>query len=208
VTARLTVADNRALLAESFTVRGDKSSSAKNLQIISSQNSFLAKIEINKPVQISVENQENHDLHIGVLIFSPDGDIDILFPLSDGKNAALVPTGETLQIPSEAEMKTGGTLFFGKPLGIVEVLIVASTAPINKALKPLQTLVMEQRSEKRSSGQVAEKAEEAIASLLDDLAGGKRGEIKTDIRLFDTQQMAALSITFEIVEKKLMGLRN
>jgi hypothetical protein len=120
--------------------------------------------------------------------------------LSDGKNAALVPTGETLQIPSEADMKTGGTLFFGKPLGIVEVLIVASTAPIDKALKPLQTLVMEQRSEKRSSSQVAEKAEEAIASLLDDLAGGKRGETKTGIRLFDTQQMAALSITFEIVE--------
>ena len=202
VVARLTVADNRALLAESFTVRGDKSSSAKNLQIISSQNSFLAKIEINKPVQISVENQENHNLHIGVLIFSPDGDIDILFPLSDGKNAALVPTGETLQIPSEADMKSGGKLSFGKPLGIVEVLIVASTAPINKALKPLQTLVMEQRSEKRSSGQVAEKAEEAIASLLDDLAGGQRGETKTDIRLFDTQQMAALSITFEIVDQK------
>ena len=146
-------------------------------------------------MQISVENLENRDLHIGVLIFSPDGDIDILFPLNDGKNAALVLAGQTIQIPK---------LSFGKPLGIVEVLIVASTAPIDKALKPLQTLVMEQKSEKRSSGQVAEKAEEAIASLLDDLAGGKRGETKTGIRLFDTQQMAALSITFEIVEKKVI----
>ncbi|MDJ0502980.1 MAG: caspase family protein [Nostocales cyanobacterium LE14-WE4] len=198
VAARFTVADNRALLAESFTVRGGKISSAKNLQIISSQNSSLAEIEINKYVQISVKNLENRDLHIGILIFSPDGDIDILFPVSDGKNAALVLAGQTIQIPKE------GTLFFGKPLGIVEVLIVASTAPIEKALKPLQTLVMEQRSEKRSSGQVAEKAEEAIASLLDDLAGGKRGETKTDIRLFDTQQMAALSITFEIVDQKVI----
>ena len=188
VAARLTVADNRALLAESFTVRGAKISSAKNLQIISSENGSLAEVEINKPVQISVENLENRDLHIGVLIFSPDGDIDILFPLSDGKNAALVLAGQTVQIPSE------GKLSFGKPLGIVEVLIVASTAPIDKALKPLQTLVMEQKSEKRSSGQVAEKAEEAIASLLDDLAGGKRGETKTDIRLFDTQQTLPLGI--------------
>ena len=196
VAARLTVADNQALLAESFTVRGDKSSSTNNLQIISSENGSLAEIEINKSVQISVENQENRDLHIGVLIFSPDGDIDIMFPLSDGKNAALVLAGQTIQIPKE------GRLSFGKPLGIVEVLIVASTAPIDKALKPLQTLVMEQRSEKRSGSQVAEKAEEAIASLLDDLAGGKRGERKPGIRLFDTQQMAALSITFEIVDQK------
>ena len=195
VVARLTVANNRALLAESFTVRGAKISSAKNLQIISSENGSLAEVEINKPVQISVENLENRDLYIGVLIFSPDGDIDILFPLNDGKNAALVLAGQTIQIPK---------LSFGKPLGIVEVLIVASTAPIDKALKPLQTLVIEQRSEKRSSSQVAEKAEEAIASLLDDLAGGKRGETKTGIRLFDTQQMAALSITFEIVEKKVI----
>jgi hypothetical protein len=145
-------------------------------------------------VQIAVENRETRDLHIGVLIFSPDGDIDILFPLSDGKNAALVLAGQTIQIPKE------GKLSFGKPLGIVEVLIVASTAPIDKALKPLQTLASERTRGKRSGGQVAEKAEEAIASLLDDLAGGKRGETKTDIRLFDTQQMAALSITFEIVE--------
>ncbi|BAZ33736.1 peptidase C14 caspase catalytic subunit p20 (plasmid) [Cylindrospermum sp. NIES-4074] len=204
VAARLTVADNRALLAESFTVRGGKNSSARSRQIISFQNGSLTKIEINKFVQISVEHQENRDLHIGVLIFSPDGDIDIMFPVSDGKNAALVPIGETVQIPSEAEMKTGKRLSFGKPLGIVEVLIVASTAPIDKALKPLQTLVMEQRSEKRSSSQVAEKAEEAIASLLDDLAEGRRSGTETDIRLFDTQQMAALSITFEIVDQKLI----
>ena len=198
VAARLTVADNRALLAESFTVRGDKSSSAKNLQIINSENGSLAEVEINKPVQISVENRENRDLHIGVLIFSPDGDIDILFPLSDGKNAALVLAGQTIQIPKE------GKLSFGKPLGIVEVLIVASTAPIDKALKPLQTLASERTRGKRSGGHVAEKAEEAIASLLDDLAGETRGETKTGIRLFDTQQMAALSITFEIVEQKAL----
>ncbi|MEH2051657.1 caspase family protein [Nostoc sp.] len=204
VAAKLTVADNQVLLAESFTVRGGKSSSVKNLQIINSQNSSLAEVEINKPVQISVENRENRDLHIGISIFSPDGDIDILFPLSDGNNAALVSGGQTLQIPSEAEIKTGGKMSFGKPLGIVEVLIVASTVPIDKALKPLQALIMEQRSEKRSSSQVAEKAEEAIASLLDDLAGGRRGETKTGIRLFDTQQMAALSITFAIVDQKVI----
>ncbi|MDZ8034432.1 caspase family protein [Nostoc sp. DedSLP04] len=195
IVASLAGANTQSLLAESFTVRGGKSPSPKIPLKVKSQTQSIAQIEVDKPVQISVENRESRDLHIGVLIFSPDGDIDILFPLSEGKNAALVSAGQTLQIPSEAE----GKLSFGKPLGIVEVLIVASTVPIDKALKPLQALIMEQRSEKRSSSQVAEKAEDAIASLLDDLAGGSRGETKTNIRQFDVQQMAALSITFEII---------
>jgi hypothetical protein len=201
VVASLASANTQSLLAESFTVRGGKSQSPRIPPTVKSQTQLIAQIEVDKPVQIFVENRESRDLHIGVLIFSPDGDIDILFPLSDGKNAALVSAGQTLQIPSEAEMKTGGKLSFGKPLGIVEVLIVASTAPIDKALKPLQALIVEQKSEKRSASQVAQKAEDAIASLLDDLASKTRGETKTDIRQFNTQQMAALSITFAIIDK-------
>ncbi|MGV0107571.1 DUF4384 domain-containing protein [Nostoc sp. DSM 114160] len=201
VVASLAGANTQSLLAQSFTVRGSKSASPTIPLKVKSQTQSIAQIEVEKPVQISVENRENRDLHIGVLIFSPDGDIDILFPLSDGNNAALVSAEETLQIPSEAEMKTGRMLSFRKPLGIVEVLIVASTAPIDKALKPLQALIMEQRSEKRSSNLVAEKAEDAVASLLDDLASGTRGETKTNIRQFDVQQMAALSVTFEIIDK-------
>ncbi|MEJ6483805.1 caspase family protein [Nostoc punctiforme UO1] len=199
IVASLASANTQSLLAESFTVRGGKSLSPRIQPTVKSQTQSIAQIEVDKPVQIFVENRESRDLHIGVLIFSPDGDIDILFPLSEGKNAALVSAGEKLQIPSEAEMKTGAKLSFGKPLGIVEVLIVASTAPIDKALKPLQALIIEQRSEKRTVNEVAQKAEDAIASLLDELAGGSRGETKTNIRQFDVQQMAALSITFEII---------
>jgi Caspase domain/Domain of unknown function (DUF4384) len=203
IVASLAGANTQSLLAQSFTVRGSKSPSPRISPKVKSQTQSIAQIEVDKPVQISVENRESRDLHIGVLIFSPDGDIDILFPLSDGNNAALVSAGQTLQIPSEAEMKTGGKLSFGKPLGIVEVLIVASTAPIDKALKPLQALIIEQRSEKRSANEVAQKAEDAIASLLDNLASETRGETKptSDIRQFDVQQMVALSITFEIVDQ-------
>lgn len=199
VVASLAGANTQSLLAESFTVRGGKSLSPRIPPTVKSQTQSIAQIEVDKPVQISVENREKRDLHIGILIFSPDGDIDILFPLSDGKTA-LVSAGETLKIPSGTQVQDE-VLSFGKPLGIAEVLIVASTAPIDKALKPLQALRMEQRSEKRSSSQVAEKAEDAIASLLDDLASETRGETKTNIRQFDVQQMAALSITFEIVDK-------
>jgi hypothetical protein len=88
---------------------------------------------------------------------------------------------------------------------MAEVLIVASTAPIDKALKPLQALAEERNNSQRSESQIAEKKEDAIASLLDDLASGTRrtSQPSPDVRLFDTQTMATLSISFEIVEHSI-----
>jgi hypothetical protein len=192
IAASLKIADNQTLLGESFTVRGGKSPAPRIPQTVNSSTGSLSQIEINKVVQISVENREDRDLYIAVLIFSPDGDIDIPFPLGDSNNAALVSAGQTSQILK---------LYFGKPLGIAELLVVASTTPINAAVKAIQALIWEQRNGKRGGSEVVEKAENAIASLLDDLAGS-RGETKIDVRLYDTQQMAALSITFAIVDQK------
>lgn len=201
VVAKMTVADTQALLAESFTVRGSQNAAQGKLRTIAAGAGGLAQVEIDKPVQILVENRElRQDLHMGVLVFSPDGDIDILFPLTGDPNAARVRAGETLQIPSADQLRQDIPLSFRAPLGIVEVLVVASTAPIAKALKPLQALIAEQRKSERSASQVAEKAEGAIASLLDDLAGGSRGPSQSTVmRRFDVQHMAALSITFAIV---------
>jgi hypothetical protein len=195
VVACMKVADTQALLADSFTVRGSHNTAQGKLRTVNAATGRLAQVEINKPVQILVENREPQQaLHIGVLVFSPDGDIDILFPLTEGKNAALVTAGQTLQVPS------GEPISFKAPLGIAEVLVVASTAPLDKALKPLQALIAEQQKSERTASQVAEKAEVAIASLLDDLASETRGSSPSaTVRRFDVQQMAALSIAFEIV---------
>lgn len=123
--------------------------------------------------------------------------------MSDGEAAAIVKAEQTLQIPSVADIQNGRRVSFRRPLGVAEVLVVASTAPIQKALKPLQTLVWEQRSPARSESQVAQRAEVAIVSLLDDLAVGTRSDAKStlDVRTLDTQQMAALSIAFEIADE-------
>ncbi|TFI52247.1 DUF4384 domain-containing protein [Mastigocladus laminosus UU774] len=203
VVGSIHLANNQALLAESFTVRGGRNQNLENRQPLRSINQPLVQIQIEQPVQISVENRERQDLYMAVLIFSSDGDIDILFPLGDDKNAALINAGATLQIPSATQIQKGYKLSFTKPLGIAEVLIVASTEPIQNALKPLQTLVAEKQNPRRSSDIVAEKTDVAIASLLDDLAGGSRtaAKLTSEIRQLDTQQMAALSITFEIIDE-------
>jgi hypothetical protein len=200
VLASLTVADSQALLAQSFTVRGGKTPVQANSNIISSATSALAQVAIDKPVQIAVENRENRNLYIAVMIFSPDGAIDILSPLTDGKNAAIVAAGQTLKIPGDADIATGARLAFQRPLGLAEMLVIASTAPIDKALRPIQALAAEKANPQRSESQVAEKTEEIVGSLLDDLAGGTRGGTSSaSVRKLDVKQMAALSIAFEIV---------
>lgn len=187
---------NRGLAAQSFTVRGNQQSFQNQPLDGNYKTSSLTQIKIDEPVQIWIENRENRNLYLAVLIVSPDGDIDVLFPFDGDKNAALVAAKEKRKVPNSVELS------FGKPLGLAEVLIVASTAPIAKALKPLQALAEEQRNPRRTESQMAEKAEDAIAFLLEDLAGGTRGntEQNAGVRLLDVGQMAALSISFEIVD--------
>ena len=201
VAASLKVADSQTLLAHSFTVRGENHLSLTEIQTIDPTAGTLAQIKVHKSVQILVQNQDNCDLHIGIFVFSPDGDIDILFPLSDEENAALVRQGQALQIPNATQIQTGTSLSFREPLGIAEILIVASTKPIQKALMPLQTLAEERKNPQRSESHVAETAEIAIASLLDDLVGVTRDVAQpvSEVRQVDIQQMAALSISLEIV---------
>jgi hypothetical protein len=196
VVASMKVADSQVLLAESFTVRGSQQAAAQGkLRTIQAESGQRSQVKVGKPVQIWVKNRElNQGLHISVLMFSPDGDIDIQWPLTEGKNAALVLAGKTLKVPDSSSVS------FKAPLGIVEILVVASNAPIAQALKPLQALIAEQRKDQRSANQVAEKAAGAIASLLDDLASGTHGSSpSTAMRRFDVQHMAARSMTFAIV---------
>ena len=193
VGAQMKLSDSNVLLAQSFTVRGAKTP-PERIQTINFNDELLPKVEIKKNVEILVENRETHDLHIGVLIFSPDGDIDIMFPKTDAPNAALVKAKSTQKIDG---------FKFNKPLGIGELLIVASTAPIQKALKPLQSLSQERLSPSRSEDRSAEKTETAIASLLEDFDSGTRSEAKpiVGVSQIDTRQIAALSLAFEIIGK-------
>ncbi|MBF2026607.1 MAG: caspase family protein [Oscillatoriales cyanobacterium C42_A2020_001] len=199
--ASLKPVDQQALFAQSFTVRGMTAQASAPSILASSARAAVAQVPINKPVQIVVENREaKRDLHMGVLIFSPDGAIDVLFPLSDGKDAAIVPAGQTLKFPTDAQIQDGAKLSFSKPLGLAELLIIASTAPITQALRPIQALADEKGNPQRSQTQVVDKAEAVVASLLDDLAGGTRSRTySASVRKLNVQQMATLSITFEIV---------
>lgn len=101
-----------------------------------------------------------------------------------------------------------------EPKGVTEVLIIASATPQRKALKTLQALALRGSQE---IGPVAlNDPIEVMDSLLDDLADGDRSLIsdgdrrsgssaakpvnkRRTVRRVDTTQMAAMSMTFEVI---------
>jgi hypothetical protein len=86
--------------------------------------------------------------------------------------------------------------------GIAEVLVIATTTPLTKAVELLRVLATERGDSLRGKPIGLTRPDEAIFSLLDDLDEGSRGggTVSTSgVRQIDTRQMAAMSITFEIV---------
>ncbi|OUC15177.1 MAG: hypothetical protein B0A82_08330 [Alkalinema sp. CACIAM 70d] len=187
--------------AQAFTARSGQATPQGQQGITNAAVRLENQVRVNEYVQIVVKNQEDRDLYMGVLVMSPDGSLDVLFPWTDQAGAAIVKAGEMLQIPTDEAMKKyDASLKFNRPLGWAELLVVASTVPIERALKPLKALANENRSQRRSESQLADKAEVAIGRLLEDLAGGTRsGRLLGGVRRLDVQQMAALSVMFEIV---------
>jgi hypothetical protein len=112
-----------------------------------------------------------------------------------------VTPGEKIQIPDpnrgeRYKFKVGGET------GMAEVLVIATTTPLTKAVDLLQVLAAERGDNLRGTPVDLTQPDEAIFSLLDDLDGGSRrsGTVSTSgVRQIDTRQMAAMSITFEVI---------
>jgi hypothetical protein len=185
VSAAMRVANSREILAQSFTVRGGgqpvqtiQSSSTRAIQP-------LSKLEVGQKFQLLVQNQEAQPLYIGVVFVNPDGTV-LPYPTEQQ-----LPANQTMVLPAQ----DGITL--QPPLGVAEILIIASGVSLEKALTALAALRSVQTVRR------GEATVEVVDQLLNDLDAGTRGAVQpaSDVRLVDTRQMAALSIGIEIVEK-------
>ncbi|NCS46428.1 MAG: DUF4384 domain-containing protein [Microcystis aeruginosa BS11-05] len=159
------------------------------------------KIKQGTQVQFLVQNNELVPLYISVLLISVDGTLCVLSPLlGTGDNSPVTP-GEKIQIPDPNR----GELYKFKvegETGIAEVLVITTTTPLTKAVELLRVLATERGDSLRGTPVDLTQPDEAIFSLLDDLDEGSRGggTVSTSgVRQIDTRQMAAMSITFEIV---------
>lgn len=199
--------------ATTFPVRG-----AQNSSNSSTQNSNRSrdgsrpdnlKLPLGTPLQFVVTNQENRDLHVSVLVIDPEGEMTIVFPntWTVEESATLVKAGETRQIPQPGKDKFRFKV--AKPVGMVEVLIIASGTPLKQALKTLQEVARVRGQAPGLPMTLGEEPTKLIDGLLEDFnrgAGNSRGGEKAEVRglglinRVDTQELAAMSITFESVE--------
>ena len=197
------------VIASSFTIRGlgkdNTTNSPTPVVPVSSQ-----KIPIGTPIQLQIVNNETSPLYLSVLVIDPTGEMSVVFPNQWAAAAAvtLVAAGQALLIPDPS--KDQFRLVTQEPKGVAEVLILASRSPLRKALQTLRVIATAQPDNR--SGPVPLNASpqqnqpaEVIDNLLDDLNTGTRGAASTTVgnnstvRNLDTTQLAALSITFEVI---------
>ncbi|MDV2997535.1 MAG: hypothetical protein N4J56_007240 [Chroococcidiopsis sp. SAG 2025] len=200
VSAAMQRVDGSQILAESFTVRGGAIRSLSSTRGTTSQASNAQKLQPGTEVQFLVANNEPHDLYISVLLISVDGELTVLSPLPGNEDVAPVPAKQEIQIPDH-DRGENYKFKIGKDPGIAEVLVIASTTPLTRAIELLRALAVEQPKERGLPVALNKEPAEAIASLLDDLDEGSRGSETVSIpgiRQIDTRQMAAMSITFEV----------
>jgi hypothetical protein len=180
VKAAVKVAGSQEFAAQVVAVRGGQ---AAPLVVGAS----ARQIRVGEKIQIVVENNEAEDLHCAIVFLSADGEVQPL-PLT-----SIVPEGRAIMIPGKQAKVT-----VMPPMGIAEVMVVFSTTSLDQAIEQLKIL-----SEMRGKDR-AQQAISSVDTLLNDLTG-TRTNSQLKERLLSTDQMAALSVTFEIIES--LGIR-
>ena len=190
------------IIASSFTVRGSsRQNSPTNQPATLSPSS--QKLSIGKAVQLQVTNNETNPLYLSILVIDSTGEITVIFPnqWAAAEEVTLVEAGETLTIPDLNQ--DNFRFILQEPKGIVEVLVLASRTPLRQAMLALQAIAA--ASQQRSKPLVLNQPVEVIDNLLNDINNGSRGSgsniasSNPTSRSLDTTQLAALSITFEVI---------
>ena len=139
------------------------------------------QIRVRDKIQVLVENNEPKPLNCAVVFLSADGEV---LPLPFTSE---IPAGKTISIPGDK-----ATVTVEPPLGMAEVMVIFSTSSLDRAIAQLQIL-----AETRGSAG-AEQAVSTVDTLLNDLSGTRSGS-QSGSRRLSTDQMAALSVAFEII---------
>ena len=168
----------------------------------------ITRIPVGASLQFEIQNREARDLYLSVLVIDAAGELTAIYPVqwNAGDAAMLLPAGQTLRIPDPG--RDSFKLVTQPPAGLTEVLVLASNSPLTSALLALRNLVNQLN---QSDGPVTlnrgtdagTDAVDFVESLLSDIDqvnsafGTVRGRGNT--RTIDTSQLAAMSITFDVV---------
>ncbi len=162
------------------------------------------QLPVGSSLQFEVTNGEQKPLYVGVLLIDPSEGVVVLFPNDfqkgseqDRDSTTKIEAGATLLIPdrSKKEFK-----IIPENTGVGEVLVVASETPLTNSLLRLQSLAKDRGLQR---GELITARGEQAVSLIDDLVqdlSGSRGGPLLKVRAVSANEMAALSITFEVVK--------
>jgi Caspase domain/Domain of unknown function (DUF4384) len=214
VTASITIAGNKKVMAETFPIRGLAKISTSNnikkptIKIANSPDSSLPRLPLGTQVAFQIKSYESVPLYISILVIDAAGDMAIIYPndWSASEGAALLSAEQTLIVPQAGVDEFA--IAVSKPLGLAEALIIASTTPLRDSLKALKEIATSRGITTRSP--IAVDNDDLLNitnSLLDDLDRGTRGgldikpvELTTGVRGIDTKKLAAMSISFEVID--------
>ncbi|MGH2416101.1 MAG: DUF4384 domain-containing protein, partial [Microcystaceae cyanobacterium] len=185
-----------------FTIRGATSVPLSQSRGERGLTANAQRIKLGTLIRFVIQNNEVFPLHICVLLVSVDGELMVLSPSQDNEDLPPLAPKETIYIP-DGDRGDNYKFTIGGDPGVAEVLVIASTTPLKKAVDLLRSLAVDRGERTRGTPLDLPQPDEAIASLLEDLDEGSRRSGTSSnpgIRQIDTRQMAALSITFEVTE--------
>ena len=177
----------------------------------------IEQISLQNEIDVVVKNNEASALHFGMLAIDSAGDISVLFPItSDDPNIDVIRSGASKTEPLVAV----------EPLGLVELLVLASPQSLVGPLDTLRDKASELSDPNRSGSAVS--AQDAVSGIFGAMSTqpgdgtaekqqqykgadskeveakrtGKEGAEKESIKvgqLLDVEDVAVVSMLFEIV---------
>ncbi|MEM1291647.1 MAG: caspase family protein [Cyanobacteria bacterium P01_H01_bin.162] len=158
--------------------------------------SGVAQIPLDTGIRFEIENQENRDLYLSVIVIDATSVMSVIFPnqWAAAVESMLLPAGARLTLPDPN--RDSFQLVTQPPVGTTEVLIVASSTPLNTALQGLQAIADDTGVSRGPLG--VDDPTPVIEGLLQDVSETSQGT-STTTRSVSVTQLAAFSITFEII---------
>ena len=167
-------------------------------------------------ITITVTNQEDRSIYVGILGIGSTGRITVLHPTDWGapEDAALLEPGESLTAPEHRRTRNPGRNYCDDPseefhlclrgAGYVEMLTIASTEPLRDVLRAIQDIADETRATRGQPMSLREADTlNFVESLLGDLDRNTRGdfEVRGGVQAVDVTKTAAISTMIQIVDQ-------
>ncbi|MBE7384680.1 MAG: caspase family protein [Leptolyngbya sp. SIO1E4] len=176
--------------------------------------SSLVQLSAGTEIQIQVKNYEPRDLFISVLSIASTGEMAILHPVvwDAPDEAARILAGQTLRVPSSQGGRDRFRFVARGPAGFFELMVLASTEPLQAALRSLQTIArgrgtrsgnpLQFAEGRRGTEETDDAPVDVVDALLSDLDRGARGGLAviSNSQRVDTQHLAAFSMVIEVVD--------